>query len=547
MTERPTILVVDDDPEVLGSVERDLRSQYASRYRILAARSPQEALDILDRIELRGERVALVVADQRMPAMAGTELLAKIGERLAGTRRVLLTAYADTDAAIDAINRARVDYYILKPWDPPEERLYPVIDDLLDDWQSVGRRPREIGLRLVGDRWSSESHDLREFLARNQVPFRWLEVGRNPEADRLVEAAGEVTLPLVILEDGSVLSNPSPAAVAAAVGMQPSPEAEFYDLVVVGAGPAGLAAAVYGASEGLSTAVVEAEAPGGQAGTSSRIENYLGFPHGVSGSDLARRALTQARRFGAQFITPCRVTRLDRDDPYRVLTLENGGSLRCSAVIVATGVQYRELDVPGMDGLVGKGVYYGSTVSEAAALKGERVAVVGGANSAGQAAVHLARFAEDVLLVVRGDSLGKRMSSYLVQQVEATPGISVLVESEVVGVRGEDRLEGASLNTPAGLREVDLSAIFVFIGARPRTEWLKGVVALDGKGFLRTGSNLVSAQRWGLERDPMLLETSVPGVFAVGDVRSESVKRVASAVGEGSVAVHLVHSYLGNA
>ncbi len=547
MTERPTILVVDDDPQVLGSVERDLRRQYASRYRILPVGSAQEALDSLDRIALRGEQVALVVADQRMPVMEGTELLAKIGERLVGTRRVLLTAYADTNAAIDAINRARVDYYILKPWDPPEERLYPVIDDLLEDWQATGRRPREIGLRLVGDRWSSKSHELREFLARNQVPFRWLEIGRNLEADRLVEAAGEATLPLVVLESGSVLADPSPAAVAAAVGMQPSPEADFYDLVVVGAGPAGLAAAVYGASEGLSTAVVEAEAPGGQAGTSSRIENYLGFPQGVSGADLARRALTQARRFGAQFITPCRVTSLGRDDPYRVLTLDNGGSLRCSAVIVATGVQYRELEVPGLECLVGKGVYYGSTVSEAAALKGERVAVVGGANSAGQAAVHLARFAEEVFLVVRGDSLHRRMSSYLVQQVEATPGISVLAESEIASVKGEERLQGATLRTPAGLREVDLCAIFVFIGARPRTDWLKGIVTRDVNGFLRTGPDLVSAERWGLERDPMLLETSVPGVFAVGDVRSESVKRVASAVGEGSVAVHLVHSYLGNA
>jgi thioredoxin reductase (NADPH) len=539
---------VDDDPEVLKAVERDLRRQYAARYRVVPARSGREALDVLDRVALRGDQVALVVADQRMPVMAGTELLATVGDRLAGTRRVLLTAYADTEAAIDAINRARVDYYILKPWDPPEERLYPVIDDLLEDWQSVGRRPREIGLRLVGDRWSVESHGLREFLARNQVPFRWLEVGRNTEAVRLVEAASEARLPMVVLEDGTVLSNPSPEILAAAVGMQPNPDAEFYDLVVVGAGPAGLAAAVYGASEGLSTAVVEAEAPGGQAGTSSRIENYLGFPQGVSGADLARRALTQARRFGARFITPRQVTGLGRDDPYRVLTLDDGSALRCSAVIVATGVHYRELDVPGLGHLVGKGVYYGSTVSEASALQGERVVVVGGANSAGQAAVHLARFAKEVVLLARADSLRKRMSSYLVDQVESVPSITVLLESEVSGVKGDMRLEGVSLQTPAGPRDIDAAAMFVFIGARPRTEWLKGIVARDASGFLCTGPDLVQAEkRWGLDRSPLLLETSVPGVFAVGDVRSDSVKRVASAVGEGSVAVHLVHAYLAGA
>jgi len=544
VTERPNILVVDDDAEVLGAIQRDLRRQYASRYRIVPARSGKEALELLDRFSLRGEQVALVVADQRMPVMAGTELLARVGERFVGTRRVLLTAYADTEAAIDAINRARVDYYILKPWDPPEEQLYPVIDDLLDDWQSVGRRPREIGLRLVGDRWSVESHGLREFLSRNHVPFRWMEVGRNQEADRLVEAAGQVRLPLVVLEDGSVLSNPSPDVVAEAVGMQPSFDSEFYDLVVVGAGPAGLAAAVYGASEGLSTAVVEAEAPGGQAGTSSRIENYLGFPQGVSGADLARRALTQARRFGAQFVTPRQVTGLGRDDPYRVLTLDDGGTLRCSAVIVATGVQYRELDVPDLERLVGKGVYYGSTVSEAPTLRGERVVVVGGANSAGQAAVHLSQYADEVVLVVRADTLRKKMSNYLVEQVESIQSVTVLLASRVVGVGGSSRLEGVTLQTATGQKDVAASTMFIFIGARPRTEWLKGVITRDANGFLRTGPDLVKAQRWGLERDPMLLETSVPGVFAVGDVRSESVKRVASAVGEGSAAVHLVHAYM---
>ncbi len=544
MSDRPTILVVDDDAEVLRAVERDLRRKYGSRYRVIPCASGREALAMADRVSLRGEQVALVVSDQRMPGMSGTDLLAEMSVRVAGVRRVLLTAYADTEAAIDAINRARVDYYILKPWDPPEERLYPIIDDLLDDWQSAGRRVPDIGLRLVGDRWSVESHRLREFLARNQVPFRWLEAGRHPEAARLVEAAAGARLPIVVLEDGTVLSAPSPDAVAEAVGMKPKADAEFYDLVVVGAGPAGLAAAVYGASEGLSTAVVEAEAPGGQAGTSSRIENYLGFPQGVSGSDLARRALTQARRFGAQFITPRRVTALGRADPYRTLTLDNGSELRCSSVIVATGVQYRELDVPGVRELVGRGVYYGSTVSMAAALDGERALVIGGANSAGQAAVHLSRFAREVVLVVRADSLRRRMSSYLVDQVESIEAITVLTEAEVESVNGTDRLESAVVCTASRTREFDASAMFVFIGAHPRTEWLAGVVARDEKGFLRTGPGLAEAGKWGLERDPMLLETSVPGVFAVGDVRSESVKRVASAVGEGSVAVHLVHAYL---
>ena len=542
--ERPNVLVVDDDAQVLAAVERDMKRRYASRYRVVSARSGEEALGLVDRLALRDEQLALVMADQRMPSMTGTELLAEVSERSSSTRRVLLTAYADTDAAIEAINRSRVDYYILKPWDPPEERLFPVLDDLLEDWEAVGRRPREIGLRVVGDRWSTECHVVREFLARNHVPFRWLEAGR-PEADRLIEAAGQPGLPLVVLEDGKILVTPTPAEVAEAIGMQAAPDSEFYDLVVVGAGPAGLAAAVYGASEGLSTAVVEATAPGGQAGTSSNIENYLGFPGGISGSDLARRALTQARKFGATFITPRQVTALFQDDPYRTLRLDDGSELRCAAVIVATGVQYRTLDVPGAEDLVGRGVYYGTTANQVHPVgAGETVVVVGGANSAGQAAVYLADCGADVHLVVRAVSLAERMSSYLIDQVEERDNITVRVSTQVAEVGGEGKLERMRLEGPDGPVDLTPSAAFVFIGAQPRTSWLEGTLARDAAGYLMTGPDLVAHGRWSGERDPMLLETSIPGVFAVGDVRSASVKRVASAVGEGSVAVHLVHAYL---
>ena len=542
--DRPAIILVDDEIEVVRSVERDMRRRYSSQYRVMAVTSGSEALDTVDRLALRGDHLALVVADQRMPSMSGTQLLEQVAERSPQTRRVLLTAYADTDAAIEAINLAGVDYYILKPWDPPEERLYPVIDDLLEEWQAVGRPPRQGGLRIVGDRWSAESHELREFLARNQVPFRWLEVDRSAEADRLVASMSDPRLPMAILEDGTVLGHASPRSVAQAVGMQPSTSSEFHDLIVVGAGPAGLAAAVYGASEGLTTTVVEAEAPGGQAGTSSRIENYLGFPQGVSGADLSRRALTQARRFGATFIAPRRVTGLRRDDPYRILTLDDGEELRSSAVIIATGVHYRELTVPGAKELRGRGVYYGSASTEAHGLSGEHVVVVGGANSAGQAAVHLSRFAEKVTIVVRAESLTKRMSSYLVDQIASIGSISVLPETEISQFHGTDHLEGITISKPSGTERIDAAAAFVFIGSRPRTDWLEGMVARDTGGFLKTGTDLSDIGRWGLDRDPMLLETSVPGVFAVGDVRSLSVKRVASAVGEGSVAVHLVHAYL---
>lgn len=541
---RPAILAVDDDPDVLSSVERDLRSRYAADYRVVPAASGAEGIELISRLVTRGEEVALVVADQRMPHMSGTEMLTALDDLVPAARRVLLTAYADTDAAISAINDARVDYYIVKPWDPPEEKLFPVLDDLLEQWQAVGRRPPEVALRVVGHRWSAEAHRLREFLARNQVPFRWLELVTNPEGDRLLVSNPTAVPPLVVLEDGSVMSDPALPEIADRIGLVATPGTDYYDLVVVGAGPAGLAAAVYGASEGLSTAVIEEEAPGGQAGASARIENYLGFPNGVSGADLARRALTQANRFGAVLVNPRRVTGLAREDPYRVVHFDDGRNVRCSAVIIATGVQYRELEAEGADDLVGRGVYYGAVQTEASSLVGQDVVVVGGANSAGQAAVYLSNIAHRVTLAVRAEAMEARMSSYLAARIRATDNVEVVEACRVDRIGGSDHVDSVTLETGEGERTVPAAAVFAFIGARPRTEWLEGAVARDEDGFVPTGAAVVAAGRWGLDRDPLLLETSVPGVFAVGDVRAQSVKRVASAVGEGSVAVHLVHAYL---
>jgi thioredoxin reductase (NADPH) len=537
----PLVLAVDDDVPVLDAVVADLRSRYGDRFRIAAAGSGADAVELLERAARRGDAVALVVADQRMPEVAGTDVLAVARRLHPRARAVLLTAYADTDAAITAINDISLDHYILKPWDPPEERLYPVIDELLEEWEAT-RPPLEPPVRVVGERWSAASHRLRDFLGRNLVPFGWIDVGR-PEAARLLAAAGTTTLPLVVLEDGRTLPDPSIQELARTLALGVTSPVDFHDLVIVGAGPAGLAAAVYGSSEGLSTIVVEAEAPGGQAGSSSRIENYLGFPAGVAGSELARRALAQARRFGATVATPRRAVRVSRDDPYRVVELDDGGVLHAGAVVLATGVQYQHLDVPGSDGFVGAGLYYGAATTEAAATTGERVVIVGGANSAGQAALHIARFAAEVLVVVRGPSLAAKMSSYLVERIEASDRISTRVTTTVEELRGDEHVERVVLRGPGGAEEVDVSSVFVFIGARPRTSWLDGSVVTDPAGFVVTGPDL-PADRWPLERDPYLLESSVPGVFAVGDVRASSVKRVASAVGEGSVAVQFVHQVL---
>ncbi len=546
---RPVILTVDDDPEVLRSVERDLKRHYAAEYRVLRAGSGTSALDALRQLKRRNDPVAMVVADQRMPGMTGVELLTESKVLFPSAKSVLLTAYADTDAAIEAINRVRLDYYVLKPWDPPEDRLYPVLDDLLDDWRAF-YRPAFDGVRVVGHRWSADGHRLREFLARNLIPYRWLDVETSDEAVRLLSAwetdGGNTTaLPAVVLSDGSVLATPSNLEVAQRIGLRTTADARFFDVLIVGGGPAGLAAAVYAASEGLSTALVEREAPGGQAGQSSLIENYLGFPQGLSGSDLARRALTQARRFGAEILTPQEVTALEVKGPLRVLHLADGTTLTCEALVLGTGVSYRRLDVPGADRLTGAGVYYGAAMSEASGCRGQDVFVVGGANSAGQAAMFFSRFADHVTMVVRAASLAKGMSQYLVDQIAATPNIEVRLRSVVDALHGEHSLESVTLrDLDTGARQTRSSGgVFVFIGAEPRTDWLEGVIARDARGFLLTGAD-VPAGRWPEGRDPYLLETCVPGVFAVGDVRASSVKRVASAVGEGSIAIQFVHSYL---
>ena len=552
MAGRPAILTVDDDPAVSRAVARDLRRRYSENYRILRAESGREALDALRELALRGERAALLLADHRMPEMDGVQFLEKAMDVFPIARRVLLTAYADTDAAIRAINVVDLDHYLLKPWDPPDEKLYPVLDDLLDTWRSQDRPPFE-GLRVVGHRWSARSHDVRDFLARNQVPFHWLDAVEDAEGRRLVDAAGggtPDTLPLVLTQDGRTLVGPDNRELAAAIGLATTAELAFYDLVVVGAGPAGLGAAVYGASEGLRTLLVEREAPGGQAGQSSRIENYLGFPVGLSGGDLARRATVQARRFGVEMLATTEVTGLKARGSARVLQLADGGEIGAHSIVLATGVAYRRLDAPGLDELNGRGVFYGAAATEAVNCQGANVFLVGGANSAGQAAVYFSRYAGSVTLLVRGDSLARSMSQYLIDQIERLPNVSVRTCTEVVAGTGVDHLETLRLRdvSSGAIAEVQASWLFIFIGAAPPTGWLDGAVRRDARGFVLSGPDLLAdGQRpagWDLDRDPYYLETSLSGVFVAGDVRHESVKRVASAVGEGAMAVTLVHRYL---
>jgi thioredoxin reductase (NADPH) len=548
---KPVILTVDDDPDVLQAVSRDLRLRYGDRFRVMRADSGQTALDALQQLKLRNEFVALFLVDQRMPQMNGVEFLEQALPLYPKAKRALLTAYADTDAAIRAINSTQIDYYLLKPWDPPDERLYPVLDDLLDDWLASFRPPFE-GIRVVGNRWSPLSHQVKDFLARNQIPYQWLDIELEKEAVELIEYAeadGRQQLPLVLFSDGSRLVQPSNLAIAEKIGLQTQAERPFYDLAIIGGGPAGLAAAVYGASEGLSTVMIEREAPGGQAGSSSRIENYLGFPVGLSGADLARRAVTQARRFGVEILTPQEVTGIRVTDPYRILHLADGSEISCHALLVATGVSYRRLDVPGMDQLTGAGVYYGAAMTEAIACQGESVYIVGGANSAGQAAMHFSKYAGRVVMLVRSP-LSKSMSQYLIDQIEATDNITVCTGCVVEEVKGDTNLEGITiknLNT-GGSETVNATSLFVFIGAMPQTDWLDGMVERDERGFILTGSDLIQDGKppkgWNLERSPFLLETSVPGIFAAGDVRYNSVKRVASGVGEGSIAVQFIHLYL---
>jgi thioredoxin reductase (NADPH) len=542
---RPAILSVDDDPAVLAAVARDLRREFGRGYRIMRAGSGDQALQILREMRARGDNVAMLIADQRMPGMSGTDYLVQARELVPSAKRVLLTAYADTDAAISAINEVSLDYYLLKPWDPPDEQLYPVVADLLTTWEAEAAL-NSGGLRVIGHRFSKDSHDIRDFLARNRVPMRWLDVETDAEALELLTVAGVDGdgLPVALLEDGSVLERPTVMELAERLGVSGTASTDHYDVVVVGGGPAGLAAAVYGASEGLKTVMVEREAPGGQAGTSSRIENYLGFPTGLSGSDLARRATTQARRLGAELLAVQEAVGLRAEGAGRLVQLSGGGTLSTNCVIVASGVSYRQLDTPGFPELTGAGIYYGAALTEARACSQQHVAIIGGANSAGQAAVYFSQYAAKVSMLVRGASLEKSMSRYLIEQIAALPNIEVRTDTSAVAAEGEDgRLRRLRLDTRDGPATIELDACFVFIGAAPRTDWLAGIVARDDRGFILAGAD-VQARGWPLSRAPRVLETSVPGVFVAGDVRSRSIKRVASAVGEGSMAISLVHEYL---
>jgi thioredoxin reductase (NADPH) len=549
--EHPVILAIDDDPQVLRAVERDLRGRFGSSYRIVAAESGATALDVVRRLKLRGSAVALFLADQRMPAMSGVEFLAAAREIYPDAKRILLTAYADTEVAITAINTIQLDHYLLKPWDPPEDKLFPVLEDVLGDWQA-GFRPAFEGIRVISHRWSARAHEIKDYLARNQIPYRWLDIETEAEASELAASAGvdPAGEPMVVFGDGTHLVGPTNAEIAERVGLRTHAALPYYDLVIVGGGPSGLAAAVYGASEGLKTLMVEREAPGGQAGTTSRIDNYLGFPAGLSGADLARRAVAQASRLGAEVLTPQEVVSVTVEDSYKVVRLADGSQVSCQALLVATGVEYRKLDLPDADRLAGSGIYYGGATTEASFYRGERVAVQGGGNSAGQAAVYLARFAEHVTVLVRAATLASGMSAYLVDQIQATPNITVRVNASVTGLHGGESLEAVDVAEKGGGQpeKLPVAAMFVFIGQAPRTDWLGDLVQRDEAGFVLTGTDLVRAgdrpAGWRLSRELFLLETNVPGIFCAGDVLSNSVKRIASSVGEGAMAVRFVHQHL---
>jgi thioredoxin reductase (NADPH) len=545
---RPILLAVDDDVSVLEAVVQDLRRQYGNIYRVMRAAGGQAALDTLAQLKSRDEPVALIISDQRMPGMTGVELLERARDIYPDARRVLLTAYADTEAAIRAINTARIHYYLNKPWDPPEEKLYPVLSDLLEDWQA-GHVPAFEGLRVIGSRWSLADFRVRNFLSRNHVPYRWLDVAASPVAIKLVEdrQLDPAKLPVLIFADNTVLVDPDLELVASRVGLSVQATQDFYDLIVIGAGPAGLAAGVYGASEGLRTLVIEPLAPGGQAGSSSRIENYLGFPSGITGADLGRRAHAQASRFGAEFITQ-RATGMRVDGQYRFVQLADGREISSHCVLLAPGVQYRKLEIPGADRLTGCGIYYGAALIEARACQGEETYMVGGANSAGQAALYFAKYATKVTMLVRGEGLSATMSKYLIDEISRTSIIVIEAQTQVVEAMGNGHLESLRLQGPAGFSQVPASSLFVFIGAVPVTAWLPPCILRDDKGFILSGSDLRKDGKlpdvWHEAREPYLLETSVPGVFVAGDVREGSIKRVASAVGEGSIAVQFVHQYL---
>jgi thioredoxin reductase (NADPH) len=550
---KPVLLTVDDDPDVLQAVERDLRSRYSERFRILRASSANEALDTLSRLKSRNDAVALLLADQRMPELDGVGFLSQATELFPSAKRALLTAYADTNAAIEAINSARVHYFLLKPWDPPDQNLFPALDDMLNEWMDSYRPPYE-GIQLFGTRWSPKAYELRMFLAQNHLPYQWVDVEQSANQEsypalKKTDGTSE-TLPLIVYPDGSKVSEPTTATIAQKMGLRTRSDVEFYDLAIIGGGPAGLAAAVYGASEGLRTVMVEREAPGGQAGLSSRIENYLGFPAGLSGRDLARRAVVQAQRFGVEILSPQEARSVRIEGPYRIIELADGSRISCHALLLATGVQWRNLGVPGEDRLQGAGVYYGGGMTEAITCKGETVYVVGGANSAGQAAINFAAHAEKVMMLIRRESLAATMSQYLIDQIKKTPNIEVWPFTEVVEVHGKDHLEEISVlcSTSNTTERVPAKSMYIYIGALPRTDWLGDLVLRDERGFILSGQDLLREGKrphgWTLDRNPSLLETSVPGIFVVGDVRHGSVKRVASGVGEGAVAIQFVHQYL---
>jgi thioredoxin reductase (NADPH) len=548
---KPVILTVDDDLAVLNAVERDLRRQYGAKFRIIKVDSGVGALETVRALKARNDSVALFLVDERMPQMSGTQFLSAAKTLYPEARKVLLTAYADTEAAIAGINAVGLDHYLMKPWDPPEEHLYPVLDDLLGIW-AAAYRPPFLGIRVAGSQWSPQSHDVKDFFSRTQTPYEWIDVDADASARALIEhvSPGLTRLPVVLFPDGAALVEPTARELAERIGIQTAATKPFYDIIVVGGGPSGLAAAVYGASEGLRTILLECQATGGQAGTSAQIENYLGFPGGLSGADLARRATVQARRFGAEIVAPREVAGIRVEHPYRVVTLEDGTELRCYAVLLATGMEVQRLDIPGIDGLTGAGVYYGAAPAEAAVLRGEDVCIVGGANSAGQAAVLLSRYARRVTMLVRGASLGLHTSQYLADRITAAANVEVLTDTVVRKVDGAKRLESIEVehSTTGEIRTLPAAAMFIFVGSTPRSGIVAGVVERDERGFIFTGPDLVRGGRrpkgWDRDRDPWILETSVPGIFAAGDVRFGSTKRVASAVGEGAAAVGLIHKYL---